>query len=392
VSNAPQWTAHVVASAMFGDLNQESHGFIKGPLLARVALVGPDTSGSAPGGMATISRTLITGFAGNPKIEIIPIPNFDEGSMFRRLTMGLRAVLHIVRLRHAIDLVHIQVATGWSIERDLLLASIARITGIPVVAQFHGAGQIDDYTEGHAIHRLCYRALLRSSHNLALGPNALSWMRSVDANVWAVIVPNGVDVSNEPSAFPKGEPNVVFVGRLGERKGMFDLLSAMERLHRDGTRLHLSLLGDGDLEAVRAHVEGSESLRDYVLIQGWQGEDGVKEAIRSSWALVLPSYAEGLPMAILEAMASGRAVVATRVGETDSVVADGTNGLLVDAGDVTGLTEALRRVASDAAFAESLGREGHVLAQSRFSKGALLEELERIYCSLVDANNEMDPR
>ncbi len=310
----------------------------------RVALVGPDIEGGAPGGMATISRTIVRGFADSRSVSVVAIPNFDEGSTRRRLVMGLRAALTVVRRRRELDLVHIQVATGLSIERDLVLAIVARSVGLPVVSQFHGAGQIDDYTEGGAVHRWCYRALVRASHDLVLGPVALDWLRTIDPGVRAEIVPNGTDVPRRAPAFPDGVPVFTFVGRLGRRKGTYDLLAAVEQLARDGVAVEVRLLGDGDLDAVRRQVAASPELRDRVVVRGWQPEEEVERDITSAWALVLPSYAEGLPMAIVEAMALGRAVVATGVGEVGSLVVPDVNGLLVEPGDIDGLAGAMRRV------------------------------------------------
>jgi glycosyltransferase involved in cell wall biosynthesis len=348
----------------------------------RVALVGVDTTGAAPGGMATISRTIISGFAANPMIEIKPISNFSEGSFARRSYMALKAIAQIILLRNRLDVVHIQVAAGLSIERDLALAIVARIGRLPVIAQFHGAGQIDDFNNGSPGHRLSYRWLLRICHNVALGPKACEWLRSVNTNVRACVIPNGVDVPPQVWPFPDGPPKLVFVGRLGVRKGIFDLLQALESVHRSGLRIQLDLLGDGDLDEVRLAVKSSELLRDYVSILGWRDEIAVREALRAAWALVLPSYAEGLPMAILEAMATGRAVIATRVGEIENLVVDGLSGLLIDPGDIAGLGSALRRLADDPKYTQLLGIEGYEIARGRFTNELVLMKLEELYTAV----------
>jgi glycosyltransferase involved in cell wall biosynthesis len=348
-----------------------------------VALVGVDTNGVAPGGMATISRTLISGFEHNPVIDILPISNFDEGSRYRRLYMGVGAVWQVMKRRRRIDLVHIQVAVGWSIERDLLLAAVARLLGLPVIAQFHGAGQIDDFTTGPAVHRLGYRMLLRLCHNVALGKNVLDWLQSVEHGARATIIPNGVDVPDDPSSFPDGPPSMVFVGRLGQRKGVYDLLAAFEQLEPSGHAFQLKLLGDGEVAEIQRRVDSSPFLRQYVSILGWQDEDSVKRALSAAWALVLPSYAEGLPMAILEAMAAGRAVVATRVGDVETLVHDDVNGILVRAGDISGLADALDRIANDSGLARRLGVEGHKMAKSNFTNAMMLHRLEALYLDVA---------
>jgi len=349
----------------------------------RVALVGPDVNGGAPGGMATISRALLAGFDRRGGVEMEAIANFDERGTLRRLAMGLKAVAEVVRKRRSIDVVHVQVAHQWSIERDLLLVVTARAMGIPVVAQYHGAGQMEDYANGTELHRRCYRALMRRCRNLVLGPRALEWLRGVDPDAWVDVVPNGIDTPPDPMALPTGPPSLVFAGRLGERKGTYDLLSALERLGREGVRPETRLLGDGEVDAVRARVDGSEALSGHVSVEGWQDADVVTEALRSSWALVLPSHAEGLPLAILEAMSLGRAVVSTPVGEIDSLVSDGMTGLLVQPGDADGLAAALRQVVSDREATEKMGVRGHERVVADFSTESVLRRLEAVYRSAV---------
>jgi glycosyltransferase involved in cell wall biosynthesis len=341
-------------------------------------LVGPDVTGGAPGGMATISRALLAGFDPEPAVEMEAIANFDEGGNLRRLMMGLRAVVEVIRRRRSIDVVHIQVAHQWSIERDLVLVATARAMGIPVVAQYHGAGQEEDYVNGSGFHRMCYRALIRLCRNLMLGPKSLHWLRAVDPNASAAVIPNGIDTAPEPAPFPTGPPSLVFVGRLGERKGVYDLLSALERLDGEGIRPETRLLGDGEIETVRARVTGTE-LSGHVSVEGWQDAEAVTAALRSSWALVLPSYAEGLPLAILEAMSLGRAVVSTPVGEIDNLVSDGISGLLIEPGDVAGLATALRQVMSDREATEKMGVRGHEHVLADFSTASVLRQLEDVY-------------
>jgi glycosyltransferase involved in cell wall biosynthesis len=350
-----------------------------GPVdVVRVVLVGPDVAGGAPGGMATISRALLAGFDSEPGVEIEPIANFDEGGNLRRLSMGLRAVVEVIRRRRSIDVVHVQVAHQWSIERDLVLVATARAMGIPVVAQYHGAGQAEDYDNGSGFHRMCYRALIRLCRNVVLGPKSLAWLRAVDPTASAAVIPNGIETAPDPAPFPTGAPSLVFVGRLGERKGVYDLLSALEQLDGEGIRPETRLLGDGEIEAVRARVTGS-GLSGHVSVEGWQDAEVVTAALRTSWALVLPSSAEGLPLAILEAMTLGRAVVSSPVGEIDSLVSDGLSGLLIEPGDVEGLAGALRQVTSDREGTEKMGVRGHEHVLADFSTASVLRQLEDVY-------------
>jgi glycosyltransferase involved in cell wall biosynthesis len=350
--------------------------------------VGPALNGDAPGGMATVSRTLVKLFDLVPSVHVRPITNFDEGSTLRRLFVALRAILEIAKSRSEIDVVHVQVAIGLSIQRDLLLALFNKLFGIPTIAQYHGAGQIDDYNEGSSFHRFCYRSLMKLCLNVALGPKSFDWLHDVLPTVNAVILPNSVDVPESAAPFTGGRPKFVFVGRLGERKGIYDLLLALETFPSEGSDIELLVLGDGEVAAVRELVQNKAILRGRVAVLGWQSEDAVKRVIRESWALILPSYAEGLPLAILEAMAMGRTIIGSRVGEIESVVIPGETGILVNPGDIPGIVDGIKTLAESPEFTKELGLNAHEFAKTHLSNERMIMQLANIYASQAGTMTE----
>jgi glycosyltransferase involved in cell wall biosynthesis len=345
-----------------------------------VALVGPDVNGRAPGGMAAISLSLSNSLNCLDGFSVQTISNFDEGGVGRRIWASLRAAVQLVLSRKSTDVVHFQVATGLSIERELALALVARGLGLSVVAQFHGAGQIEDYRNGTALHKACCRLLMRlSSCNMALGSHAYQWIVETAGDRPAALVPNGVQVHEEPKPFSGGTGVVLFVGRMGERKGTFDLLQAVGQLIGEGTELKLVLAGDGDRDGVQRMLDRDSALSERVSVLGWRSTQEVQALMQEAWVLALPSYAEGLPMAVLEAMASGRAVIVGRVGEVEDMVDDGVTGRLVEPGDIDGLTSALKDVLADRDWAEQAGREGLRLVRDKFDKDQIVSALCQIY-------------
>lgn len=140
---------------------------------------------------------------------------------------------------------------------------------------------------------------------------------------------------------PTATPRLVCVGRLCEQKGQLLLVEAVHRLARKGIKFELVLVGDGEM---RAEVEGliaRYGLVGQVRITGWISSDGVREEIIAARGLVLPSFAEGLPVVIMEAMALRRPVLTTYVGGIPELVRPGENGWLVPAGSIDELTAAM---------------------------------------------------
>lgn len=152
---------------------------------------------------------------------------------------------------------------------------------------------------------------------------------------------------------------LVCVGRLCEQKGQQLLIEAAGQLSKEGEEFELILVGDGPMRSDLELLIGALGLRDRVSITGWVSSDEVREQLMDCTALVLPSFAEGLPVVIMEAMALGRPVITTYIAGIPELVIAGENGWLVPAGSLESLVDAMRMSikASDAEI-QRLGEQG----------------------------------
>ena len=141
---------------------------------------------------------------------------------------------------------------------------------------------------------------------------------------------------------PPEVPRLVCVGRLCEQKGQVLLIQAVHQLILEGSPFELVLAGDGEMRPDIEALIDQFSLRDHVRITGWVSSDQVRSEILAARAMVLPSFAEGLPVVLMEAMALRRPVITTFVAGIPELVRDGVDGWLFPAGDVDGLAQALR--------------------------------------------------
>jgi len=175
---------------------------------------------------------------------------------------------------------------------------------------------------------------------------------------------------------PPTAPSVdtfVCVGRLCEQKGQVLLLRAMALLRDRGIACRLVLAGDGEMRSLLEDEIGRLDLRDRIRITGWIDGARVREEILAARALVLPSFAEGLPVVLMESLALARPVVTTSIAGIPELVRDGENGWLVPAGDVDALAEAMQScLAAPDAEILRLGAAGRlrVLARHDVSREA----------------------
>jgi colanic acid/amylovoran biosynthesis glycosyltransferase len=172
--------------------------------------------------------------------------------------------------------------------------------------------------------------------------------RHCPRELWSKInvVHCGVDASflDAPPAPVPAAPRLVSVARFAEQKGLSVLLEAAGQLHRRGRHFELTLVGDGELRGEVEQAIDRLGLAGKVRLVGWRDEDAVRGFIREARALVLPSFAEGLPVVIMEALALGRPVVSTYVGGIPELMAPRPCGWLVPAGSVDHLAAALEEV------------------------------------------------
>ncbi|HHL22048.1 MAG TPA: colanic acid biosynthesis glycosyltransferase WcaL, partial [Aliiroseovarius sp.] len=159
-------------------------------------------------------------------------------------------------------------------------------------------------------------------------------------------------------------PHFVFVGRLAAVKGLRVLLKAFEQARKTEPGLRLTLVGDGPDRAFLE--EAARPLGDAVHFAGYQSQSAVAGILATADALVLPSFAEGVPVVLMEAMASGKPVIATRVAGVPELVENGVSGFLVAPGNPDELAEKLILLGADPALRARMGDAGRRKVREEF--------------------------
>ena len=180
----------------------------------------------------------------------------------------------------------------------------------------------------------------------------------------------------EPKADTPDGADFVSVGRLSEQKGQVTLIEAAGRLKAEGRAFRLDLIGDGELRGLVEETIRAHGVEDEVRLLGWCAPREVADALARCRCFVLPSYAEGLPVSIMEAFFAGRPVISTYIAGIPELVRDGENGWLVPAADAGALAEAMAE-ALDAApeRLSAMGEAGRARAQARHAIDQTVEPL-----------------
>ncbi|WP_206352158.1 glycosyltransferase [Tautonia rosea] len=160
-----------------------------------------------------------------------------------------------------------------------------------------------------------------------------------------------VDFLDRPPTDPPEAPRFLNIGRLAPEKGQLVLIEAAAELLKRGRTFELTLVGDGPFRPILEDLIDRRGLSDHVLLAGWQSSAQVREALEGSRALVQSSFAEGLPVVIMEALALHRPVISTTIAGIPELIRTGESGWLVPAGSITDLADAME-AALDATPAE----------------------------------------
>lgn len=277
------------------------------------------------------------------------------------------------------DVVHINLSSHGSTRRKLIVARAAALLGIPTVIHLHGS-RFRQYWAGASARtdRAIVRMFEGAARVLVLGEVWRAFVGARAPGAKIAVLPNATP---QPALAPvTGEPGVarlLFIGRLGARKGVPELVAALGQL-KDLPGWRAIIAGDGEIGDTRAAVERL-GLVERVAVPGWAGPAEVAAMIAASDVLVLPSYDENLPMSVIEGMAAGLAIVATPVGAVEDIVTDGETGLLVQPGDVDGLAAALRRLIEDPALRARLGAAGRAVHRERLDIAPYVDRLVAIW-------------
>jgi colanic acid/amylovoran biosynthesis glycosyltransferase len=221
--------------------------------------------------------------------------------------------------------------------------------------------------------------------------------RMLDQRQWGKVqvVHCGLEPSyfNDEDVRPAAAVNrLVCVGRLCEQKGQLLLIEAARSLSSDGTEFEIVLVGDGEMRPEIEAIISRFGLQDRVRITGWLGNDNVREQIAAARALVLPSFAEGLPVVLMEAMALGRPVISTFVAGIPELVQPGVNGWLVPAGDIDALARAMKTcLQTSVAELASMGAAARERVRARHDADAEAAKLARLFTAKGDFRTPLGP-
>ncbi len=341
-----------------------------------IVMLGTDYS--APGGITAVLRSYLDGglFERWP-VRFLPTYRRDSP-----VDKALTAVLALARFsgwlaQGRVCLIHAHSASRGSFWRKSVFLLLGKLAGSPVVLHIHsGEFPIFYWNECGRLAKWGVRHVLaRMDRVVVLTPAWVGEIRKIQPSARFAVIAN--PVSPLPIPRQPQEQEVLFLGRLRREKGIYDLIEATAKLAVEFPGIKIVCAGDGDIAALRTHA-GRLGVGRNMEFPGWV--DGtMKDALLArATAFVLPSYFEGLPMGVLEAMANGIPVVATRIGGIPDAVGNDA-AILVEPGDVESLAAALAALLADPDLRLKMGQAGKLRVSKYFDREKVLAQIGELY-------------
>lgn len=368
------------------------------------------------GGIATWTRIVCGELAGKGEIEfshvdtVVRHRSATNVAMHRRLTGGsAQAVRDTYRIYRCLkrdrpDLIHLCTSGGLATVKDILILRMANLLRVPAVIHYHMGRLPSIATSNNLEWKLTRHAMSLASAVITLDVRSEAHVRAALPNQCVVTLPNMVELDvvdrlcGQPeliAPIAEGCLRVVYAGHVIPTKGIRELVAACCRLKNDNMVLDVVGPANASFCEELQSIAQAEGPADWLRFQGSVSHDQAIRHIRSADLFVLPSYSEGAPNVILEAMATGRAILSTTVGSVPEMIDIGGPhpcGVCVPPRDVELLTAAMAQLLSDQERREEYGRRGRQMVEKHYASPVGCAQLAALWTSVArrDRNNGKD--
>lgn len=311
------------------------------------------------------------------------IETHRDGSAFVKLVYFVLGLFQYVLFLPFYDIVHIHVSEPPSALRKCFFMPVAKLLRKKTIVHFHSFSP-ETTVKGNRAYLYSY-LFGKADVVIALSPY---WKREISSALTQIeetkikVLYNPCTCEMYPEVYQK-KKNILFAGAIIARKGYEDLLRAFAPIVRNHSDWNLVIAGDGELSKAKAIAREVE-ITDNVKFVGWIRDKEKDRAFKEASIFCLPSYAEGFPMAVLDAWAYGLPVIATPVGGLPDIAVDNKNIILFPVGDVKALNYSLSILIDDDDLRRSVSDEGLHLAKTVFNQSNIANQLGQLYTSLFN--------
>lgn len=355
----------------------------------KILMVGNDLS--VKGGITSVISQIMAHDWEKDGVEIKYIPTYIEATAIRKIIFFADAYRKIRTefTNGRPDVVHIHMSYKGSFIRKFQIHKLCKRYKIPDIVHLHGSEFKKWYDGSGDKKQKQIKTLLKEcSTFIVLGEQWEKIIKEIEPKARTLIVSNTVRIPKETVSWDIPF-KVLFMGVLIQRKGLADLLRAVKVLKNEKKvgDMKFIIAGSGPEEEALKALSAELNIEDCLEFVGWVDGEQKKKLYKECQMLVLPSYNEGLPIAVLEAISYGMPVVATDVGDISSAVQSGQNGELVIPGNIEMLSSGIRYICASEGRYRKFSAKSREIAKTRFSEDFYFDTLGRLYSHLFEMKN-----
>lgn len=344
----------------------------------KICMVVPDSA--VKGGIAAV----VNGYRGSvleKQHEIIYVESYCDGNKWKKLFKAITGYFAFIGqlITNRPELVHIHSSFGPSFYRKIPFIYLGRLAGIPIVNHIHGAEFDNFYNMASKRKKKLVAKVYGKCNRLVVLSE--EWKELISQIVPAEkidVVENYCKIPEMPYDLGRKPMQILFLGELGERKGCYDMPPILEIIRKNFPQARLVMAGDGQMEKVKEAFQKKDLLAE-VEFPGWIRGQEKERLLRESSVFLFPTYHEGMPMAVLEAMGYGMGIVTTKTGGIPKLIAHKESGYLEKPGDTQAIAQDVMNLLQDENLCQQMGQKARDYAIANYSLESHIQKLERTY-------------
>ena len=337
------------------------------------------------GGMVTVMQSIMNSNI-LKKYNIIHIPTYIYGKKFSLFFISILKII-FYKIIYRVELVHVHMASYGSFYRKSIIISICKILHLKVVLHCHGACFEKFYNSVKPSKKeYIKKTFAKAEKVIVLSESWKDFFKTIVDENKIIVMYNSVNVPKEENKDNLNNvPTGLFLGRIGERKGAYDLIEVVKKLTQEGIKLKMIMAGDGEIDKAKEIIK-KENLEDIIEVLGWIDSDKRQEYLKKSDFYILPSYDEGMPMSVLEAMSYSLPVITTDVGGIPEMIQNEENGILVKPGDNEAIEKAIKKILENDNLRRELSQNAYKTILDKFNFEKYEESLASLYKQIKQKN------
>lgn len=313
-------------------------------------------------------------------IDLDYLETYIDGSVIKKMTFAFKSLFKFSKKAKENEIIHIHMSSRGSFYRKSLFILISSKLKKKIIIHIHGSEfERFYYEECNNIAKKYIRYILgKANRIIVLSQEWKQILSNICSTKEIVVIHNSIEVKEEFMKKNYEEKSILFLGRVGKRKGVYDILSVAPTIIHKYPNVKFIIAGDGETEIFK-QICYEKQIYNNIEILGWtSGEEKIK-LLKEATVYLLPSYNEGMPISILEAMSYKLPIISTNVGGIPQMITSGEEGYLIEAGDLKDLEEKICFLLEDYKQREKMGLASFKKVNEQFNLKININNLCQLY-------------